>query len=107
MTVAYVSLFHLFAVCFRHATIVALIYSLFMEFFLGNMPGIVKRLAVNFYGRSMMYELGAEEGVQAPDPEWFVPISVEAGATALWWITAGGLLLALAIFQWREYRDLS
>jgi len=72
MTVAYVSLFHLFAVTFRHSTIVALIYSLFMEFFLGNMPGIIKRIAVNYYARSMMYDLGSSHGMNAPDPTWFV-----------------------------------
>ncbi len=44
MTLAYVCLFHLFAVAFRHATIIALVYALFMEVILGNLPGIVKRL---------------------------------------------------------------
>src|SRR5690606_20830577 len=39
MSLAYVGLFHLFAVAFRHSTIIALVYALFMEFFLGNMPG--------------------------------------------------------------------
>jgi len=29
-----------------------------MELLLGNMPGIVKRAAVNYYGRSIMYAAG-------------------------------------------------
>ena len=107
MSLAYTGLFHLFAVLFRHSTIVALMYALFMEFFLGNMPGIVKRVAVNFYGRSMMYDLGGSEGLVSPDPRWFVPISAQAGGYALLAVTLGGLLLALLIFQRREYRDLS
>lgn len=107
MTVAYISLFHLFAVTFRHSTIAALTYALFMEFFLGNMPGIIKRLAVNFYGRSIMFNLGLEEGVDLPDPQWFEPVSVSTGAAALVWIAAGSLVIALAIFQWREYHDLT
>lgn len=107
MTIAYISLFHLFAVTFRHSTIAALTYALFMEFFLGNMPGIIKRLAVNYYGRSIMYNLGLEEGVDLPDPQWFEPVSVATGANALLWIAAGGIVLALAIFQWREYHDLT
>ena len=45
MTLAYVCLFHLFAVAFRHSTIIALVYAVFMEMLLGNMPGIVKRVA--------------------------------------------------------------
>jgi ABC-type transport system involved in multi-copper enzyme maturation permease subunit len=107
MTIAYISLFHLFAVTFRHSTIAALTYALFMEFFLGNMPGIIKRLAVNYYGRSIMFNLGLEEGVDLPDPQWFEPVSVSTGADALLWIAAGGIVIALAIFQWREYHDLT
>jgi ABC-2 type transport system permease protein len=107
MAVAYVSLFHLFAVAFRHSTIIALIYALFMEFFLGNMPGIIKRVAVNYYGRSMMYSLGAQDGLQAPPVEWFEPISAQAGAWALVGIALGGLIAALVVFQQREYRDLT
>jgi ABC-type transport system involved in multi-copper enzyme maturation permease subunit len=107
MTVAYVSLFHLFAVTFRHSTIVALIYSLFMEFLLGNMPGLIKRIAVNFYGRSMMYDLGGLEGLRSPDPEWFVPVSAWGAGWSLMGISAGAVLLTLLIFSLREYRDLT
>jgi ABC-2 type transport system permease protein len=107
MSAAYVSLFQLFAVCFRHATILALVYSLFMETVLGLMPGIVKRLAVSFYGRSMMYELGYAAGVGEPDPNWFVPLSAGSAAAALAGVALGGLLLGLIVFARREYRDLT
>ncbi len=106
MTLAYVCLFHLFAVAFRHSTIVALIYALFMEVLLGNIPGIVKRVAVNYYGRSLMYAAGAPEGLKTPDPQWFEPLSVETASWALLGIAVGGLLLAVVIFSRREYRDL-
>lgn len=107
MTLAYVALFHLFAVTFRHSTIVALLYSLFLEFFIGNMPGIIKRLAVSFYGRSMMFAVGAEEGLETPDPQWFVPVTAQAGGAALVWISVVALVLALAVFMRREFRDLT
>jgi ABC-2 type transport system permease protein len=107
MTLAYVCLFHLFAVSFRHSTIIALIYALFMELLLGNLPGIVKRVAVNYYGRSIMYAAGADEGLRAPDPNWFEPLSVEAATWALAGIAIGGLLLAIVVFSRREYRDLT
>jgi hypothetical protein len=107
VTLAYVGLFHLFAVWFRHSTIVALVYALFMEVFLGNMPGIVKRVAINFYGRSMVYDLGAADGLARPDPVWFVPVEASTAGWTLLGIGLGGLLLALAIFQRREYRDLT
>jgi ABC-type transport system involved in multi-copper enzyme maturation permease subunit len=115
MTVAYVCLFHLFAVSFRHSTIIALVYALFMEFFLSNMPGIVKRVAVNFYGRSLIYEygnaalrsLGAVHRLDMPDPQWFVPVTAATGMTTLIGVSLGSLALALLIFQRREYRDLT
>ena len=107
MTMAYVCLFHLFAVSFRHSTIIALVYALFMELLLGNMPGIAKRVAVNYYGRSLMYAAGADEGLPPPDPRWFEPLSVSAAGWALTWIAIGGLALAMLVFSRREYRDLT
>lgn len=112
MTLAYVGLFHLFAVSFRHSTIVALLYAMFLEFFIGNMPGIIKRVSVSFYGKSMIYESGADalgygRGLPRPDPEWFVPVSAAASAQTLLGIAAAGTALALFVFSRREYRDLS
>lgn len=107
MTLAYVALFHLFAVTFRHSTIVALLYSLFLEFFIGNMPGIIKRVTVSFYGRSMIYDVGAAEGLEPPEPLWFVPVSAQGGALVLLGIAAGGVALALWVFARREFRDLT
>ncbi len=107
MTIAYVSLFHFFAVSFRHSTIIALIYSLFMELLLGNMPGIVKRVAINYYGRSMMYAAGVPDGLERPDPQWFEPIAATSAAGALVGIALGGVLIALVVFQRREYTDLT
>ena len=105
MSVAYVSLFHLFAVLFRHSTIVALIYSLFMETILGAMPGIIKRVAVNFYGRSMMYELAGDFGVQ--EPLFFQAVEQSTAQTMLLIFAFGGIILAALIFSRKEYRDLS
>ena len=104
LSLAYTSLFHLFSVFFRHATILALIYSLFMEWMLGAMPGVIKRLAVNFYGRSMMIELG---NLDVPPNVLFAPVSAEIGAYSLWGITLGGLLLSIIAFGSREYHDLT
>lgn len=104
-TLAYLGLFHLFAVALPHSTIVALIYAVFIEFLLGNMPGIVKRVSVNYYGRSLMYSVGATDGLQRPG--WFEPIPIDAAGWTLAGITAGSLLLAAIVFQVREYRDLT
>jgi hypothetical protein len=107
MTLAYVCLFHLFAVSFRHSTILALVYALFMEALLGNLPGIAKRAAVNYYGRSIMYAAGEPEGLPAPDPRWFEPLTVDVASWALVGIATASLVLALGVFARREYRDLT
>jgi ABC-2 type transport system permease protein len=107
MTLAYVCLFHLFAVTFRHSTIIALIYALFMEVLLGNLPGIVKRVAVNYYGRSIMYAAGEPEGLKPPPAEWFEPLSVSVATWTLIGIAVGGIVLAAVLFSRREYRDLT
>lgn len=105
MTLAYVCLFHLFAVSFRHATIIALVYALFMETLIGNLPGIVKRVAVNYYGRSLLYAAGEADGARMP--EGFQPLSLEVATWALAGIAIGGLILACVVFSRREYRDLT
>ena len=66
MTLAYVGLFHLLAVWLRHSTIVALVYSLLIELLLGQAPGIIKRVAVNYYGRAMMFDAGRPTASNLP-----------------------------------------
>ncbi len=107
MTTAYVCLFHFFAVCFRHATILAMLYSLFMELLIGNMPGIIKRVAVNYYGRSLMYWAGLPYGLRPPQDRWFEPLDPATASWALVGIAAVFLAAAMLIFQNREYRDLT
>ena len=107
MSLAYVALFHVFAILFRHATIIALVYSLFIEVFIGSMPGLVKRITVSFYGRSMIFGQGLEHGLDPPPVEWFVPVSPTVGAATLLGITAVSVIAGLLIFQYREYRDLT
>ena len=104
---AYTSLFTLFAVSFRHATILSLVYALFIELVLGNMPGIVKQIAINYYARSMIFAAGAIEGLNPPDARWFVPVTWPAGAAILLGISGVSLGLAMLVFSTREYRDLS
>jgi ABC-2 type transport system permease protein len=105
MTLAYVCLFHLFAVAFRHATIIALVYAVFMETLIGNLPGIVKRVAVNYYGRSILYDAGSTAGIRLP--KGFEALSVDVASWALGGIAVGGIVLACLIFSRREYRDLT
>lgn len=107
MTAAYVSLFHFFAVLFRHATILALIYSLFIEVIIGALPGIIKRVAINYYGRVLIIHAGVEHHVGTPEPRVFELIDQSTAAWALVGITVALLVAAMAVFQQREYRDLT
>lgn len=105
-TLAYVGLFHLMSVMFRRATIVALAYAVFLETFLGSIPGIAKRVAVNFYTRCMIFDAAADWHVGPTGPQEFALFLPVTGETA--WITLACLaVLFLGAGTWqfsqREY----
>jgi ABC-type transport system involved in multi-copper enzyme maturation permease subunit len=105
-TLAYVSMFHLFSVLFYRATIIALAYALFLETFVGNMPGIVKRVAITFYTRCAIFDAGSQLGMGPAggrNPELYLPVSGQTACLVLWG-TAGILfLLGTVLFSRREY----
>jgi ABC-2 type transport system permease protein len=105
MTLAYVGLFQLFAVSIRHSTIAALVYGIFIELLLGNVPGIIKRVAISYFGRVLIYAAGAADGFDAP--RGFETIGTTAAGSSLAAVAAGSLFLSFVVFQWREYRDLT
>ena len=96
----------LFSVIFRRATIIALIYALFIETLIGNMPGIAKRLAVSFYTRCLIFEAGSVFGVSPSGPgnsDLFVGIPGSTAQMILNLLGGGMLLAGLLIFSLREY----
>lgn len=105
---AYTALFLLISVMFRHAAVWSLLYAFFVELFLGNMPGIIKQISLNFYGRSLIFAAGKPHGLTpAPQRELFQPVSAEWAYLILPSAAAVLLLLAVVDFSRREYRDLS
>jgi ABC-type transport system involved in multi-copper enzyme maturation permease subunit len=105
-TTAYVALFLFLGVLFRRATIIALAYALFLEAFLGNVPGIAKRVTVSFYARCLIFDSSAQLGVSPSgpfNPELFLPVSGSAAQWALWSISGVLLLASLWVFSCREY----
>lgn len=107
---AYAALFLLVGAVFRHGTIISLAYWFFLEVLFGNMPGIIKRVSVAFYVRSMIYEAGAELEIGPMGRvarEMFLAVSAGTARTVLLCATAGLLAIGLVAFTRREYRDVS
>jgi ABC-type transport system involved in multi-copper enzyme maturation permease subunit len=105
-TLAYVSLFHLFSVVFYRATIIALAYALFLETFVGNMPGIVKRLAITFYTRCLIFDAGSPLGIEpagGQNPGLYLPVSGQTAYLVLWVLAGILFLLGTLLFSRREY----
>jgi ABC-type transport system involved in multi-copper enzyme maturation permease subunit len=105
-TLAYVGLFSLFSVLLRRATIVALVYALFLETFLGNVPGVIKRVAISFYTECLMLDAGAqlEPALSTGrDPALLVPISGHAAWLVLAMLSGLFCVAGLWLFSRREY----
>lgn len=105
-TLAYVALFQWFGALFRRATIMALAYALFLEVFLGNMPGIIKRVAITFYTQCILFEAAAPLGVSRSGPHIetiFQPISGSTAQMVLILLSAGFFVLGAVVFSRREY----
>jgi ABC-type transport system involved in multi-copper enzyme maturation permease subunit len=105
-SLAYTCLFHLFSVSLRRATVVSVAYALFLETFLGNMPGIVKRVAISFYTQCVFFDMGRDIGLGPAggrNPALFLPVSGEAAQVVLWIVAAGLFGVGLLVFCRREY----
>jgi ABC-type transport system involved in multi-copper enzyme maturation permease subunit len=102
-TLAYAALFHLIGAWFRWPAVIALVYALFLEAIMGNMPGYFKRVSVSFYARSMMYDAAAAYGVQPESPSIFLPVSGTTAMVVLLAATALLLVVGTILFNRTEY----
>lgn len=105
-TCAYVALFQLFSVSLKRATILALAYALFLETLIGNMPGIVKRLAVSFYTRCLVFNAMSDLPLDRSglyDPALFLPVSTETAQVVLLAATGALIVAGALVFTFREY----
>lgn len=105
-SLAYTCLFHLFSVTLQRATIVSLGYALILETFLGNMPGIIKRLAISYYTQCLVFDAGASLGlapVGGRDPALFLPIAGDTAALVLVSVSAALFAAGWWSFCRREY----
>lgn len=105
-TTAYVGLFCAISAAFRRATIIGLVYVFFLETFLGNVPGIVKRVAVSFYAQCLILDVGPELGIRPTgmrEPALFLPLSGDTARMVLAAVAVGAFLLGMCWFSKREY----
>ncbi len=104
-TLAFAALYHFLAAAFRHAAVLALLYSFFIETVVGNLPRDLKRLSVSFYVRCLMYDEAGGFGIRPDNPLVYETVS---GTTA-WLILAGAtvalLVLGAIVFGRNEYLD--
>jgi ABC-2 type transport system permease protein len=104
-SLAFAALFHLFGAAVRRPTVVALVYSFFLETILGDMPGLLKRVSVTFYARCLMFDAAGEYGLTPERPSVYQPVD---GVTA-WTVLIVGTVCLLLVGMWwfsrTEYRD--
>ena len=106
-TLAFCSLFHLMSALFRRAAVLALVYSFFLEWIVGNMPGYMKRVSISFYTRCLMFDAAEPYGLQPDRPTIYLPVSGAVAWTVLLSLTVAFLLVGMVVFSRSEYQDLA
>jgi ABC-type transport system involved in multi-copper enzyme maturation permease subunit len=106
-TLAFSSLFYLFGAFFRRPAIVSIVYTFFLEAILGNMPGYLKRVSLNFYTQCMMYDSLRVHGIDPPRPQVFLPVEGATACAILLGATAALLALGMLWFARKEYHEVS
>jgi hypothetical protein len=70
------------------------------------MPGIVKRVAITFYTRCVIFDAGSPLGMEpagGQNPALYLPVSGQTACLVLWIITGILFLLGTLLFSRREY----
>lgn len=96
-SLAFSALFFLVGAVFRRPAVVGIVYCFFLESFLGNMPGYMKRVSIGFYTRCMMFEAGKDYDVQPEKPTIYLPVD---GSTAQWVLIGASVILLLIGMFW-------
>jgi hypothetical protein len=104
-SLAFAALFHLIGSVFRRPTVVALVYSFFLEVLLGDMPGLMKRVSISYYVRCLMFDAAVDHGLTPDKPHVYLPVSGPTAWAVLVTMTIALLVIGLVIFSRMEYRD--
>ncbi len=71
----YSSLFFWMGAVLRRPIVIGMAYVFFLEVFLGSMPGLLKRLSLSFYLRSMVMNPVREKGIEWDTEMMWMPVS--------------------------------
>jgi ABC-2 type transport system permease protein len=106
-SLAYLSFFHLLGVAFRHSTLISVVYVFLIEVFVGQVPGVLKRISISFYTRSSVFDSARAQGLSLDPPEGllFLPLSGETANLVLIGLVCVFLIVGARIFCRKEYRD--
>ena len=106
-TIAYLAFFGWLGAVFRNATLIGVAHVFLVEFFMGQVPGVLKRISISFYVRCMLYDAGAAHGLKPRNAAIFQPVEGDEAALSLLLVGFGFMLLGMYWFSRREYRDLT
>ena len=107
---AYLAFFSWLGAAFRNSTLIGVAYVFLVEFFMGNVPGVLKQVSISFYIRSMLYDAAEPLGVAPRERRGIFQLELIEGSDAalvLAATAAGFMLLGMYWFSRREYRDLT
>jgi ABC-2 type transport system permease protein len=104
-TLAFTSLFHFLSAATRRSTVIGLVYCIFLESVLGDMPGLLKRSSVSFYVRCLIFDAASGLGITPDKPSVYLPVGAPTAWIVLAAITVAGLVLGAIVFSRAEYSD--
>lgn len=97
-SVALAALFHLVGALFRRPAVVGLVYIFFFETLVNNLPGSLKRLSLNYYIRSLLYN---DVAAVAPSVKpGAVDVYDPLGSTSCWVVLLAATVLITAVGAW-------
>jgi ABC-2 type transport system permease protein len=100
------TLFHLVGAIFRRPAVVGLVYVFFFETLVAGLPGSMKRLSLNYYIRSLMYnDASAITTVPETQLDVYAPLGTTSAWVVLSLIAVALTLIGMTWFARQEPRD--
>lgn len=104
-TFAFAALFHLIAAIFRRPAIIGLIYAFFFETLVADLPGDLKRMSLNYYVRSLMYEAVSNLNLDPESLTVYSPANAWTARAVLIGVVVLLNLLGMVLFSRKEFSE--